>query len=200
VDLIAHLADYEGCANILAHWETEKTSLLSAGNDRKSNADVSIRVSLSSPRITPGGKDLLRLLSILPDGLSDDELLQSNLPILDIWFCRATLIATSLAYIDNKRRLRSLMLIREHIQQFSPPSQFLMHPLRQHFHSLLKLYRKYNGTQLKGIVTKIALNLGNLQQALHLGLDTDCPDFADTIDSIFNLNSFNRIIHRSHTT
>ncbi|KAJ7791134.1 hypothetical protein B0H14DRAFT_3567829 [Mycena olivaceomarginata] len=76
VDLIAHLADYEGCANVLARWETEKTSLLSAGNDRKSDLDASIKLSLSSPRITSGAKDLLSLLSILPDGLSDVELLQ----------------------------------------------------------------------------------------------------------------------------
>ena len=28
VDLIAHLVDYEGFSNVLARWETEKTSLL----------------------------------------------------------------------------------------------------------------------------------------------------------------------------
>ncbi|KAJ7936918.1 hypothetical protein B0H13DRAFT_1852980 [Mycena leptocephala] len=108
VDLIAHLVDYEGHTNVLTRWETEKTSLLSAGNDRRSNLDASIRVSLSSPRLTSGAKDLLSLLSILPDGLSDVELIQSNLPIQAIRSCMATLIATSLAYIDNKKRLRSL--------------------------------------------------------------------------------------------
>ncbi|KAJ7921181.1 P-loop containing nucleoside triphosphate hydrolase protein, partial [Mycena leptocephala] len=136
VNLIAYLADYEGCANVLARWETEKTSLLSSGSDRKSNLDKSIRVSLSSPRITTGAKDLLSLLSILPDGLSDVELLQSNLPIQGILSCKATLLATSLAYIDNKNQLRSLMPIREHIQKFYPPSQSLMHPLRNHFNSI----------------------------------------------------------------
>jgi hypothetical protein len=52
VDLIAHLADYEGLLNVLARWQTERTSLLSLGYDRKSNMDVSISLSLSSPRIT----------------------------------------------------------------------------------------------------------------------------------------------------
>ncbi|KAJ7855839.1 hypothetical protein B0H13DRAFT_1902884 [Mycena leptocephala] len=154
VDLMAHLADYEGFKNVLARWETEKTSLLSAGIDRKSNLDASIKISLTSPRITSGAKDLLSLLSILPDGLSDVEFLQSRLPIKDIRSCKATLLATSLAYNDHKKRLRLLMPIREHIQQFSPPSLFLMHPLRKHFYSLLDLYGKYNGAQLSDILNQ----------------------------------------------
>jgi hypothetical protein len=200
VDLIAHLVDYEGCENVLALWEMEKTSLLSSGNDRRSNLDASIRLSLSSPHITSGAKDLSSLLSILPDGLSDVELLQSHLPIQNIWGCKAVLIATSLAYIDTKKRLRMLSPIREHIQQFSPPPQFLTHPLQKYFHSLLKLYRKYHGTlALRGTMTQIALNLGNLYQVLSIGLNPDHPDLADTIHSIISLNSFNRLTQRGHT-
>jgi hypothetical protein len=57
VDLIAHLVDYEGFSNVLSRWETEKTALLSAGYDRKSNLDTSIGLSLSSPRITSASKE-----------------------------------------------------------------------------------------------------------------------------------------------
>jgi hypothetical protein len=56
VDLIAHLVNYEGLLNVLNHWDTERTSLISVGYDRKSNLDVSIGLSLSSPRITPGSR------------------------------------------------------------------------------------------------------------------------------------------------
>jgi hypothetical protein len=199
VDLIAHLADYEGCANVLARWEIEKTSVLSSGNDRKSNLDTSIRVSLSSPRIASGAKELLSLLSILPDGFSDVELLQSHLPIQDIRSCKAVLLATSLVYVDDKKRLRSLMPIREHIQKFSPPPQFLIRPLQKHFHSLLHQYRNYYGAQLKAIVSDITLNLGNLQQVLHRGLYADDPDIADIILCIINLNSFHRVTGRGTT-
>ncbi|KAJ7791183.1 P-loop containing nucleoside triphosphate hydrolase protein, partial [Mycena leptocephala] len=122
VDLIAHLADYEGFSNVLARWETEKTTLLSMGYDQRSNLDLSIQLSLSSPRITSQSKELLSLLSILPDGLSNVELVQSNLPVPNILACKATLLATSLAYQDTNRRLRSLLPIREHMQQFLPPS------------------------------------------------------------------------------
>jgi hypothetical protein len=67
VDLIAHLSDYEGLSNVLLRWETEKTAMLSVGYDRGANLDVSISLSLSGPRITPNSKQLLSLLSILPD-------------------------------------------------------------------------------------------------------------------------------------
>ncbi|KAJ7462898.1 P-loop containing nucleoside triphosphate hydrolase protein, partial [Mycena latifolia] len=137
VDLIAHAVDLEGsCSAVLARWKSEKTSLLSVGNDRKSNLDTSIRISLSSSRMSPGAKDLLSLLSILPDGLSDVELVQSKLSINDIMTCKATLLATSLAYTDAKRRLKSLVPIREHMQCFYPPSSLLIHPLQKYFHQL----------------------------------------------------------------
>jgi hypothetical protein len=54
VELIAHLVDYEGNENVLTRWGIEKTSLLSAGHDRRSNLDASISLSLSSPQITAG--------------------------------------------------------------------------------------------------------------------------------------------------
>jgi hypothetical protein len=138
----------------------------------------------------------LSLLSFLPDGLSDVELLQSKLTIQDIWNSKTALVATSLAYIDNKKRLRALMPIREHIKQFSPPSQFLMHPLRRHFYLLLHLYRKYEGEQLMGLVNQITLNLGNLQELLYLGMHPDDPDLTDTTECIFNLSSFYRVTER----
>ncbi|KAJ7831781.1 hypothetical protein B0H14DRAFT_3713155 [Mycena olivaceomarginata] len=175
VDLIAHLVDYEGLSNVLARWETEKTSVISPSDDRRSSLDASIAVSLASTRVTSEAKELLSLLSILPDGLSDIELVQSNLPIQDILRCKSILLATSLAYSDNGKRLRSLVPIREHIQKFHPPSR--------HFHSLLGLYEKNWGEQLGNILTRITVNLANLQEVLHRGLYVEYLDLADTIQS-----------------
>ncbi|KAJ7755425.1 P-loop containing nucleoside triphosphate hydrolase protein [Mycena metata] len=86
ISLLAHLVDMEGCKKILSRWETEKTSLISDGYDKKSNLELSISLSLSSSRIasTPQAQDLLALLSMLPDGLSDVELKQTKFPITDI--------------------------------------------------------------------------------------------------------------------
>ncbi|KAJ7485963.1 hypothetical protein FB451DRAFT_67446 [Mycena latifolia] len=137
VDLIAHAVDYEGsCSTVLTRWQAERTSLLSAGHDRRSNLDISITSSLSSPRMTTGAKDLLSLLSILPDGLSDVELVQSKLTINDLMTCKAALLATSMAYNDSRNRVKSLVPVREHMQSFYPPSPHLIHQLREHFHRL----------------------------------------------------------------
>ncbi|KAJ7472997.1 P-loop containing nucleoside triphosphate hydrolase protein, partial [Mycena galericulata] len=138
LDLIAHLVDYDGCASVLSRWEKEKTTFLSKGHDRQSNLDISIRLSLSSPRLTssPGALDLLSLLSILPDGLSDAELRQSQLPIRDVLACKATLLGTSLAFSDDRNRLKSLVPIREHMQYFHPVASSLVQPLQEHFHKL----------------------------------------------------------------
>ncbi|KAJ7892493.1 P-loop containing nucleoside triphosphate hydrolase protein, partial [Mycena olivaceomarginata] len=166
VDLLAHQVDYEGCANVLLRLATDKTAFLSAGNDRKSSLDASIRLSLSSPRLTSGARELLSLLSILPDGLSDVELLQSNLPIQNIRTCKAALMATSLVYSDNTKRLRALMPIREHLIQSSPPTKALTDPLRRYFYSLLDLLKRYRGDEKASIVTQVTLNLANLHQIL----------------------------------
>ncbi|KAJ7452318.1 hypothetical protein FB451DRAFT_1374162 [Mycena latifolia] len=194
VDLIAHAVDLEGsCSAVLARWQTEKTSLLSAGNDRTSNLDTSITISLSSSRMSTGAKDLLSLLSILPDGLSDVELVQSKLSIQDIMTCKATLLATSLAYIDDKRRLKSLVPIREHMQCFYPPSPLLIHPLQKHFHQLLDLYQKYPRTQQgTGRIMQLASNIRNIGELLLRGLNQGNPNLAETINCTLSMKIFTR--------
>ncbi|KAJ7476665.1 P-loop containing nucleoside triphosphate hydrolase protein, partial [Mycena latifolia] len=173
VDLLAHLVASEGCSTVLNRWETEKTSLLSSSDDKRSSLDASIALSLESSRMNsvPGAKKLLSLLSILPDGLSDVELLQSNLSIPDILHCKVTLLGTSLAYTDDEKRLKSLVPIREHVLQFCPPSADLVEPLRTHFHSILALYKRYRGQiQRTSKVDQLTSNLGNLRQILQRGL------------------------------
>ncbi|KAJ7472960.1 hypothetical protein B0H11DRAFT_2195851 [Mycena galericulata] len=195
VDLIAHLVDYDGCASVLSRWETEKTTFLSKGHDRHSNLDISIGISLSSPRLTsvPGALDLLGLLSILPDGLSDAELRQSKLPIRDVLGCKAALLGTSLAFSDDKNRLQSLVPIREHMQYFHPVPSSLVQPLQEHFHKLLNLYRIYQGSlQATSRINQITLNLGNLHHVLLHGLQAEKSDLSDTINCILFLNNFTR--------
>ncbi|KAJ7512323.1 P-loop containing nucleoside triphosphate hydrolase protein [Mycena galericulata] len=195
VDLIAHLVDYDGFASVLSRWETERTTFLSKGHDRRYNLDISIRISLSSPRLTsvPGALDLLRLLSILPDGLSDSELLQSQLPIQNVLACKGALLGTSLAFSNDKNRLKSLVSIREHMQYFHPVASSLVQPLQEHFYKLLNLYEIYRGSlQATSRIDQITLNLGNLHQVLLRGLQSQNSDLADTIECILSLNSFSR--------
>ncbi|KAJ7934601.1 hypothetical protein B0H13DRAFT_2488420, partial [Mycena leptocephala] len=135
LNLFANLVDLEGCSNVLSRWEEEKTSLISDGYDKKSNLDLSISLSLSSSRMesVPHSRELLSLLSMLPDGLSDAELVQSRLPIDNILGCKAALIRTSLAHNDEHKHLKVLVPIREYMQKTQPPGDHLIWPLLKHF-------------------------------------------------------------------
>ncbi|KAF8138007.1 hypothetical protein K438DRAFT_1947057 [Mycena galopus ATCC 62051] len=165
VDLIAHLADYEGVSSILARWQTEKTSLLSVGFDQHSSFDASINLSLSSPRITSHSKELLSLLSILPNGLSDTELVQGNLGIPNILSCKAALQATSLAYRDSNQRLVLLMPIREYIQQILPPSKSCLEPIHKTSWRMMAKSGQANN-----------LEPGKFAGHLAVGIASTCPE------------------------
>ncbi|KAF8155290.1 hypothetical protein K438DRAFT_1777660 [Mycena galopus ATCC 62051] len=199
VDLMAHLADYEGFSNVLVRWETEKTSLLSVGFDRQSSLDASISLSLSSPQLTSGSKELLSLLAILPNGLSDVELVQSQLGIPNILSCKAVLQATSLIYEDRNKQFLLLMPVREYIQQFMPASQSHIQAIREHFYALLRLWKKCNGGPRQPVANEITLNLANLHEVLKQGLCPSAETLADTILCALSLNGFCRITGHSST-
>ncbi|KAJ7821494.1 P-loop containing nucleoside triphosphate hydrolase protein, partial [Mycena leptocephala] len=173
INLVAHLVDSEGCSSVLSRWEEEKTSLMSDGYDKRSNLDLSISLSLSSPRLAsfPHSKDLLSLLSMLPDGLSDAEMMQINLPINNILGCKATLIRTALAYSDEHKRLKVLVPIREYMHKNQPPGDHLIQPLLKYFQELLEFYIEYQGTQSSSsTVARISSSYSNIQNVLRNGL------------------------------
>ncbi|KAF8193174.1 hypothetical protein K438DRAFT_1761882 [Mycena galopus ATCC 62051] len=197
ISLLAHLADSEGCTNVLLRWEEEKTTLISEGFDKRSNLDLSISLSLSSPRIEslPHSRELLSLLSMLPDGLSDVELVQSNLPVDNILGCKAALIHTSLAYSDEQKRLKALVPIREYVKKTQPPGNHLIWPLLKYFQELLEFFVECIGTQpSSGTAARILSNYSNIQSIIWNGLQQDHPDLVDIIHSICHLNQFSQFI------
>jgi hypothetical protein len=84
VSLISSVAGSEGCAHALSRWKLERTRMLSEGYDQRSSLDISIMLSYTSSRMIPGAQELLSILSLLPDGLADADLVQAKLPIPDI--------------------------------------------------------------------------------------------------------------------
>ncbi|KAF8198226.1 hypothetical protein K438DRAFT_1824074 [Mycena galopus ATCC 62051] len=199
INLIAHLVDAEGCSSVLSRWQAGRTSVISEGYDKNSNLDMSISLSLSSPRIkaVPQALELLSLLSMLPDGLSDIELLQSKLPIEDIRNCKTTLIRTALAYLDDKKQLKALVPIREYMHKTHPPRNELVRPLLKHFHQLLKLHEDFFGTEMNSTtVGQISSNLTNIPILLQNGLQKDHPDLTDNFFTALRLNLFSRVTGR----
>ncbi|KAJ7063926.1 hypothetical protein C8F01DRAFT_1367382 [Mycena amicta] len=197
IELVAHLVDFEGPAYILERWESERISLLSNGADGGNALEISIGISLSSPRLaaSPGAWDLLRLLAILPDGLSDAELQHMNLPIHNILTSKVTLARISLAYTSHDRRLRMLNPVREFIQRAYPPSESLVLAVVEYFHALLKLYGTYNDLEVNAVITQLTANLHNIQASLVWSLkEASTPAVLHLcVNCVLLLNSFRRI-------
>ncbi|KAJ7304751.1 hypothetical protein DFH08DRAFT_976543 [Mycena albidolilacea] len=198
VDLLAHSVHSEDSSDVLTRLNAERPSILP--DDQVSNLDACITFAVSSPRITRSAKDLLSLLSAFPDGLSQVELMQSNVPIDDILGCRDILQAASLIHETGNKRLRCSGAIRNHIQKFNPPSQSLVRSLCNYFLALLDLHQLYDGEDMVAVVSQITPNLGNLHHVLGRALDTDPEDLLTTIRVIVALNSFMRVTQRGNSS
>jgi hypothetical protein len=134
---------------------------------------------------------------MLPDGLSDVELVQSKLPIDNILGCKAALIRTTLAHSDEQKRIKLLVPIREYMQKIRPPGDHLIRPLLKHFQELLEFYDENNGTQSgSGSVARISSNYSNVQNLLRNGLQQDYTNLANIIYCICHLNTFSQHIGR----
>ncbi|KAJ7135147.1 hypothetical protein C8R46DRAFT_1015109 [Mycena filopes] len=194
--LMAHLVDVEGCSTVLSRWQTEKTSVISDGHDKRSNLELSITVSLSSPRITstPHARDLLSLMAMLPDGLTDAELRQVHFPLQDILGCKAALVRTALAYIDDGKRLKVLVPIREYMQGLFPPTDPMIKPLLRHFQELVEVHKIHFGQKSASIVvTQVRSNFTNIQNIFRHNLYSEHAEFRNTVSGICDLNRFSRI-------
>ncbi|KAJ7720808.1 P-loop containing nucleoside triphosphate hydrolase protein, partial [Mycena metata] len=173
ISLLAHMVDVEGCPAILLRWQKEQTSVISEGYDQRSNLELSISLSLASPRITsmPHSQELLSLLSMLPDGLSDAELKQSNFAIQDILDCKRALLRTALAYTDDQKRLKALVPIQEYMRKYLQPTDKMIRPLLKHFQELLQVFRVDGGKQSATLcIERLTANYTNILNILQNGL------------------------------
>ncbi|KAJ7108366.1 hypothetical protein C8R43DRAFT_1243548 [Mycena crocata] len=193
VSLMANVVTYDGCDATLARWRTESTRVVSDGYDKKSSLDISIMLSFTSARMTPEAQELLSILSLLPDGLSDVELLQSNIPISNIRAAKATLLRTSLAYVGRNGRLLALVPIREHVRGTHPPSSPLKFSLRQYFYELIELWKQFRVLPSPEVVVQLSANLGNINAILADGLTGEDPDVIRSIESVLKFSGFCRM-------
>ncbi|KAJ7716614.1 hypothetical protein B0H16DRAFT_1701296 [Mycena metata] len=202
INLLAHAVDVEGTTAILSRWQREHTSVISEGYDQRSNLESSILLSLESPRImsTPQSQELLSLLSILPDGLSDVELKQSKFAIQDILDCKRALLRTALAYLDDHKRLKALIPIREYMAKFRPPTDEMIRPLFKHFQELLQVYLADMGKQSSALyVEQLNSNYTNILNIIQNGLYPGHPNLADSISCSSHFIRFNTNIGKYAT-
>ncbi|KAJ7807633.1 hypothetical protein B0H14DRAFT_2872376, partial [Mycena olivaceomarginata] len=180
VNLIAHVAAYEGCNRTLARWTTERTHVLSDGYDEKSSLDISIMLSFTGARMTPEAQHYWKSYPCCQTVLSDAELVESSLPI------------------NNIPGLKVLVPIREHILANHPPSAELKFAIYNYYHHLLGLWNEYyQSLASDDIVSQISQTSGNLNTVLSDRITTGSSDLANTLECVIWLNGFMR--HVSHS-
>ncbi|KAK7014224.1 AAA domain-containing protein [Favolaschia claudopus] len=190
VTLLGSIAALDGCDSVLERWKTESVTLLSDGYDKATNLETSLRLSLSSPRMasSPGALELLSLLSLLPDGISDVDLLNISTPISNLPRHKTTLLRTSLAYNDGGR-LRVLAPLRELIRKLHPATYESIQAVRLHWATLLELWRTYEMPS-GDLVQRLAGNAGNFNNLLQYTLSLEAFDLAEVVHDIFHLDLF----------
>ncbi|KAJ6483293.1 hypothetical protein C8R45DRAFT_1149202 [Mycena sanguinolenta] len=197
INLLAQLVDVEGCSTVLSRWERENVSMLSDGYDKRSNLEMSIQLSLSSPRmaVLPQAKQLLSLLALLPDGISDTELRLMSLPIADVLECKSILLRTALAYKSGKQ-LKVLVPIQEYMQKVHPPSRDLVQRLLGDFQELFDMQQKY-GAMMSGlhVFNRLRSNLVNIRNVLLYELRQE-HELENIVPYVLLLHSVARILNQ----
>ncbi|KAJ6582623.1 hypothetical protein DFH09DRAFT_287520 [Mycena vulgaris] len=199
VRLLANVASSEGYLGALARWKSENIALLSDGYDKRSNLERSISISLTSPRIksNPHALDLLSLISLLPDGISEDELLASHVPLPRIPHCKSSLLQTSLAFLVDGR-LKTLSPIRDYIRSAHPAGIIITRPLRTYFQDLLRVWETYYGLS-KDLVPQLTSHLGNIHSLFLDSMTREVSTQVEIGTSILTLNLFSERMLKGRT-
>jgi hypothetical protein len=108
VDLLAHLSQMTPPVLLWEEWDSKRTKLVQMGQiHRLSNLEYSIQLSIDCQRMksNPSAKSLLGVLSMLPDGLHINQLVQFQgmLVDVDIRSCLRTLQQCSLINLTEER-------------------------------------------------------------------------------------------------
>ncbi|KAJ6465015.1 hypothetical protein C8R45DRAFT_1219862 [Mycena sanguinolenta] len=203
VSLMASIVSFEGYSGTLRRWQNENTALLSDGHTKRSNLEKSIILSLGSPRMSasPYAKDLLALLSLLPDGIRAEDIMASNVPIPDIRRWQSLLVGTSLAYLDRMGRLKALSPIREYTRRAHPAPHRLSSPLRIYYQDLIEMWGSKRELPANNLAPVLAASLGNINELLRYGLTSAEKSTRIQIGhTIIALDSFSAAMLKGHIT
>jgi tetratricopeptide (TPR) repeat protein len=176
VVLLAHQAEVEPhLAALWKRWQEKRTSLLkrAEGKERLTNIEISLDLSLDSPRMTAEARRLLSVLTLLPDGVAHEDL--DVLMPGEAGEAAAVLKKVGLAF-DQGSRLRVLAPVREYVSRQHPPGEADLARAVDHY---LKLARKGRLVGRKGgaeATARLVQELGNMDAMLSRGLEHVDPE------------------------
>ncbi|OCB89422.1 hypothetical protein A7U60_g3398 [Sanghuangporus baumii] len=194
IRLMAELTSVEGgdVNIVLERWKSvvSSISLLSSGEDPTHSLEVSIQLSLDSPRMKrdPDAGILLTVLALLPDGLREEDLDRVVPQLENRQKGRLTLIKTALAYKESGR-LKVLAPIRTYItgsKKYKLQPRFIK-PLENHFWGFLSIAR-YDQRDTESF-KRVFLELGNIECLINRAFD-DTFDPSAAVSAAISLAQF----------
>ncbi|KZV96722.1 hypothetical protein EXIGLDRAFT_833430 [Exidia glandulosa HHB12029] len=179
VTLMAYLAQFEPLGDLVSRWRDVKTSLLkrSHGRDRLTSLNISIELSLSSPRMqaVPTASLLLGMLSLLPQGAHKSSISEWSSELDDSGPALTTLLQTALASRIANDRVHVLPPIRDFMLSQHAPSEAVLAPLYAHYFAIVSLL----DSGIPDATDAIVEELENIYSVISYGLDhQEKPDAA----------------------
>jgi len=190
IDLLAHQAEpLPGLGELWQRWQTERSAVLqrAGGRTRELSLEVSVELSLRSPRMTEGGERLASLLALLPGGLAPEDVgavLPGEGAAAAAALRRTGLVAPDVA------RLRLLAPIREVLRRLRPPQPEDHLRLVAHFLDLARLGDRVGAEGGAEAARRLEAELGNLEAILAGALEVADPEPA--IGAALALGEFER--------
>ncbi|KZV78205.1 hypothetical protein EXIGLDRAFT_784167 [Exidia glandulosa HHB12029] len=145
-----------------------------SGADRLSSLDVSIELSISSPRVQQqyAAVSTLALLCLLPQGVIDTDIRHFALEGGIVAASVSCLLRTSLAYRTADGRLRVLAPIRDFMLLHHPPTEADASGLYKHYFSLAELLvNEKTGQSSPQAIAAVSPEVENIHSVIHYALD-----------------------------
>ncbi|KAJ7090059.1 hypothetical protein C8R43DRAFT_1050515 [Mycena crocata] len=186
VTLMANLTETDDIETLLIRWNEERSGLLHRTPDARSSLDVSIGISLNSPRMkaVPEALTLLSLISLLPDGVDNTQLGAIFPSIAKSRRALSALWQTSLAYNDGHNRTRVLSPIRAHMMLYHQSDTAHRMSVLTYYMGLAGLSSDLGGPHGQVIIKRLTPEIGNLHSIIYLTLDSSSTEESPTIQPL----------------
>jgi serine/threonine protein kinase/tetratricopeptide (TPR) repeat protein len=171
VILLASQAEGEPDLSMLRQrWQEQRTAVLqrAGAQERLQSLEVSLRLSIDSPRMAEESRRLLAILGLLPEGVAREDLMEL-LPHHGR-DAASVLRKVGLAF-DQGSRLRLLAPIREYVRQHHPPLPEDLDRTIDHYLALARLGEKIGAEGGAEVTKRLRREAGNLEAMILKGLE-----------------------------
>jgi tetratricopeptide (TPR) repeat protein len=175
VVLLASQAEGEPDLSMLRlRWQEQRTALLrrAGAKERQQSLEVSLELSIHSPRMNDESRRLLSILSLLPEGVAREDL-AALLPGHGIE--AASVLRKVGLVFDQGSRLWMLAPVREYVRTSDPPVAEDFERMIKHYLALAALGEEMGTEGGADVYRRLRPEIGNLEPMLLAGLGVSAP-------------------------